>query len=69
MGRPEDFLIDCHVDFLNCSDFRWNFGGYASASGFSVRGGIRLNRSGPEGNAAMNETYSVTVHRNRARLQ
>src|ERR1022692_1781008 len=25
MGRPENFSIDCHVDFLNCWDFRWNW--------------------------------------------
>jgi hypothetical protein len=24
MGQPEIFSIDCHVDFLICSDFRWN---------------------------------------------
>jgi len=69
MGRPENFLIDCHVDFLNCSDFRW------ISVGTRLRVASMLEAvydpSGPalRGNAAMTESYSGTIHRNRARLQ
>ena len=49
MGRPENFSIDCHVDILKLLRFPLELGGYASACGFNVRGGVRLNRSGAGG--------------------
>ena len=69
MGRLESFWRDCHVDFLTYQGLRWNWGSTRLRVAATFEAVYDSTGPALEGNAEANESYSGTIHRNRARLQ